>query len=123
MVTVSPPRVRVVPLQPHCFAFGGFEIQMIAAMRGARAAGADIEPLDPWARVADFDIVHVWGLDQQHVNVAHWSRLARKKVVLSALVGYTAWRSLLGGGWRRLVPRHWSRRLLDSVDAVTCVNQ
>jgi hypothetical protein len=51
----SRPIVRVIPLQPHCFAFGGFEIQMIAAMEAARAAGKAIAPLGFWSREADFD--------------------------------------------------------------------
>ena len=54
---------RVVPFQPHCFAFGGFELQMIAAMDSARAAGADVAPLDFWRREADFDVLHLWALD------------------------------------------------------------
>jgi hypothetical protein len=57
----SRPVVRVIPAQPHCFAFGGFEIQMLAAMESAWAAGADVAPLDYWRREADFDLLHFWG--------------------------------------------------------------
>lgn len=44
--TSSEPIVRVVPFQPHCFAFGGFEVQMLAAMESARTVGVNIAPLD-----------------------------------------------------------------------------
>ncbi len=118
------PVVRVLPLQPHCFAFGGFELQMIGAMESARLAGTDIEPLDPWSRQSDFDVIHCWGLDPQHENAVKWARATRKRVVISALVGYATWktslrRRLMGypsaGGWRK--------RLLGMVDALTVVNQ
>ena len=78
---LSQPIVRVVPFQPHCFAFGGFDIQMIAAMESARAAGADVAPLDFWRREADFDVLHFWGLEVQHCNAVKWARAGGKKIV------------------------------------------
>ncbi len=117
------PIVRVVPFQPHCFAFGGFELQMIAAMESARAAGANIAPLDFWKREADFDVLHLWGLDLQHNQTVKWARSGGKKTVLSTLVEYS------GKSWlRHLVssavgPARLRQAMLASVDCLTAVNE
>ncbi len=118
------PVVRVLPLQPHCFAFGGFELQMIGAMDSVRSRGLDIRPLDWWSKDDDFDIIHCWGLSAQHENAINWARTAKKKVVISVLVGYPSWTALLR---RRLSEaaglNRWRKRILNLVDAVTVVNQ
>jgi glycosyltransferase involved in cell wall biosynthesis len=118
------PVVRVVPLQPHCFAFGGFELQMIGAMESAQAGGADVAPLDFWRREADFDVLHLWGLDLQHSNTVKWAHAAGKKIVLTALVNYPGWKSWL----RHLAslavgPARLRRSMLAMIDCVTVVNQ
>ncbi|MGA2992320.1 MAG: glycosyltransferase family 4 protein, partial [Candidatus Korobacteraceae bacterium] len=112
------------PFQPHCFAFGGFELQMIASMESARAAGADIAPLDFWRREADFDIVHFWGLHQQHHETAKWAHAAGKKVVFSALVNYPGWKSWLRHMVSSMVgPARLRRAMLPIIDLITVVNQ
>ena len=118
------PVVRVLPAQPHCFAFGGFDLQMIAGMEAAQAAGIEVGPLDLWSRRDDFDIVHFWGLGAQHESTMRWCRRARKRVVLSALLSYPTWRTRLRYRipWSR-GPHAWPRRMLDLVDALTVVNQ
>ncbi len=120
----SNPVVRVVPLQPHCFAFGGFEIQMISAMEAVRETGLDISPLDFWRREADYDVLHIWGLDVQHINTAMWANRAGKKVVVTALANYPGFRSRLRH-FESLVkgPARLIRELLSSVDALTVVNE
>jgi glycosyltransferase involved in cell wall biosynthesis len=121
---ISQPIVRVVPFQPHCFAFGGFELQMIAAMESAREVGADIEPLDFWRREADFDVLHFWGLELQHANTVKWASASGKKIVLSALVNYPGWKSRL----RYLIslaigPARLRRPMLARIDCITVVNK
>ncbi len=81
--------VKYVPLQPHCFAFGGFEIQMISAMEAVRKLGFDASPLDPWSRDDDFDILHCWGLEDSHFNTIYWANISGKKVILTGLIGST----------------------------------
>ena len=119
---LSGPVVRVVPFQPHCFAFGGFEVQMLAAMESARAVGADVAPLDFWRREADFDVLHLWGLDLQHSSTVNWARAGSKRTVLSALVNYPGWKSWL----RHLAslaagPARLRRSMLAMIDCVTVV--
>ncbi len=121
---LSQPIVRVVPFQPHCFAFGGFDIQMIAAMESARAAGADVAPLDFWRREADFDVLHFWGLEVQHCNAVKWARAGGKKIVLSALVNYPGWKSWLRHMASMAVgPARLRRSMLAAIDCVTVVNK
>jgi len=121
----SRPVVRVIPAQPHCFAFGGFEIQMLAAMDSARSAGADISPLDFWRREADFDLLHFWGgmtLDNSYTM--KWANAGGKKIVLSALVDYPGWRS-----WLRYLasfatgPARLLKPTLSVLDCITVVNE
>jgi glycosyltransferase involved in cell wall biosynthesis len=117
------PIVRVVPLQPHCFAFGGFEVQMNCAMETARAAGADIAPLDFWRRDDDFDVLHLWGLDVQHLHTVKWGHADKKKIVLSALVNYPGWYSWLRHKISSIVgPARMCKSMLAEIDCLTVVN-
>lgn len=116
-------KVRVSPLQPHCFAFGGFEVQMISAMNACRDVGIDIQPLDPWSRDTGFDVLHLWGLEVAHLNSAFWANAAGKRVVLSALLPYIGLessvrrlKSWLDGRARML------SKVLACVDALVVVN-
>jgi glycosyltransferase involved in cell wall biosynthesis len=118
------PIVRVVPLQPHCFAFGGFELQMIAAMDSARAAGANIEPLDFWKREADFNTLHLWGFNLQHDYTLQWARAAGKKTVLSVLVNAPEWKAWLRHRASLAVgPARLLQSMLKAVDCITVVNE
>lgn len=117
-------KVRVSPLQPHCFAFGGFEIQMTSALNATREMGADIERLDPWSQDSNFDIYHIWGCDISHLHTAKWARLAGKKLVMSALFPYPNNHTLLRY-WASLVlgtARH-RKPLLHWLSALTVVNE
>jgi glycosyltransferase involved in cell wall biosynthesis len=119
----SLPVVRVVPYQPHCFAFGGFEVQMLSAMESARAAGVDIAPLDFWRREPDFDVAHLWGLDLQHHSTVRWASAGNKKIVLSALVSYPGWNT-----WLRhkvslaMGPARLRKHMLAEISCITVVN-
>jgi glycosyltransferase involved in cell wall biosynthesis len=81
-------RVRAVPVQPHCFNFGGFDIQMHRTLEALRSVGVDAAPLDWWSRDADFDILHVWGLAPQHQELVRLARQYGKKVALTPLLPY-----------------------------------
>ena len=77
--------VKFVQNQPHCFAFGGFEIQMISTLEAVQAAGVHADKLDPWSRDDDFDIVHLWGLELNHSKILDFATKAGKKIVMTAL--------------------------------------
>lgn len=81
-------RVKYVPFQPHCFAYGGFEIQMLSTLEAAIKSGVEAEKIDVWSRDNDFDILHCWGLGFHHYENIRWAKHANKKVVLTALLSY-----------------------------------
>ena len=79
-------KITYFPNQPHCYAFGGFELQMLSAFEAAKSQGCNVNLLDPWSRFADFDIAHIWGFEitQQH-NIIY-SKKADKKVIVTTLL-------------------------------------
>lgn len=81
-------KIRIVPGQPHAFAFGGFDIQMHRTLKVLQQLGVDARPLDFWSRDGDFDILHFWGFDPAHLTSAQFAKRYGKKIVLTPLVQY-----------------------------------
>ena len=81
-------KIKYLPCQPHCFGFGGFDLQMIHTLEAVKKAGVSGEKLNPWDRDSDFDIIHLWGLDSSNFRSALFAKKANKKIVLTALTGY-----------------------------------
>lgn len=80
--------IKYVPFQPHCFAFGGFEIQMLSTLDAVVKSGGNASKIDIWSRDNAFDILHCWGLGFHHFENIRWAKHAQKKVVLTALLSY-----------------------------------
>jgi glycosyltransferase involved in cell wall biosynthesis len=79
------------PLQAHCFAFGGFEIQMLSAYDAINEFSKDIlnlKKIDVWKKNIDFEIAHFWGLEMANFNNVYWANKSGKKVVLTVLLSY-----------------------------------
>ena len=81
-------KVKFVPYQPHCFAFGGFEVQMLSTLDAIVKSGVEAEKIDIWSRDNNFEILHCWGLGFHHYENIRWARHAKKKIVLTALLSY-----------------------------------
>jgi len=81
-------KVRVVPFQPHCFHFGGFDIQMYRVNELLRSQGIDAEPLNYWSKDGDFDVLHFWGLEPSHLITMRYAKAYGKKITLSAILPY-----------------------------------
>jgi glycosyltransferase involved in cell wall biosynthesis len=81
-------RVRTVPVQPHCFLYGGFDIQMSRTHEALRSVGVDARPLDWWSRDEQFEVLHVWGLTPQHENLVRVAKDHGIKVALTPLLPY-----------------------------------
>lgn len=78
-------KVRTVPMQPHCFCFGGFDIQMLRTLEVMKRNGIDAAPLDFWSRDGDFDVIHVWGLTSTQEIVIKTAKAYGKKVCVTHL--------------------------------------
>jgi len=117
-------RVRTVPVQPHCFLYGGFDIQMGRTHEALRSVGVDARPLDWWAREEPFEILHVWGLTAQHEELVRIAKAHGKKIALTPLLPYATPTAYL---------RHWVgtalgrkravREILRNVDVLLVVNR
>lgn len=81
-------RVKYFPYQPHCFAFGGFDMQMINAINAVVEEGVEASKLDIWSRDMDFEILHVWGIGPHNYNIIDWAKKTEKKVVATVLLPY-----------------------------------
>ena len=117
-------KVRTVPVQPHCFYFGGFDIQMHRTLDLMRSQGIDARPLDFWSRDIDFDAIHCWGLASVHYDLVRSAKCYGKKVIISALIPYMSMRARIrhiGGmiqGRRRLL-----MEMLDHTDRLFVHNE
>ncbi|HMJ69152.1 MAG TPA: glycosyltransferase family 4 protein [Cyclobacteriaceae bacterium] len=117
-------KVRFLPLQPHCFAFGGFEIQMLSTLDAVKAAGTNAEKLDVWSRSKDFDVLHVWGLDQSQYNTIYWAKREGKKVVVTALLPYmeSVYQKLRHVLFSEIGNEKYMRKICSMIDALVLVN-
>lgn len=81
-------KVRMVPVQPHCFLYGGFDMQMVRTMESLSSIGIDAMALDYWSKDINFDVLHVWGFELQHESLLRIAKSYGKKIVLSPLLPY-----------------------------------
>lgn len=79
-------KIAFLPLQPHCFAYGGFDIQMQQTADAVSNCHVEISKLDIWDRNADFDILHCWGLSFSHYENYFWAKRSGKKLVATILM-------------------------------------
>ncbi len=118
-------KVKFVPYQPHCFAFGGFEIQMLGALDAVIKAGVQAEKIDVWSKDSDFEILHCWGLGFHHYENMRWAKHAKKKIVLTALLSYY---ENFNERLRHLLSTHIKKaqyyiQIANMADAVVVVNE
>jgi glycosyltransferase involved in cell wall biosynthesis len=81
-------RVKFFPWQPHCFAFGGFDMQMLDALDSIKNVGVDASKLDIWSRDNNFDIIHLWGVGMLNYHVIDWAKKSGKLIVATVLSPY-----------------------------------
>jgi len=81
-------KIKYFPCQPHCFAFGGFDMQMINALGSVRKNGIDASKLDSWSRDSDFDIIHLWGIGPHNYQIIDWSKKSGKLIIATVLLPY-----------------------------------
>lgn len=114
-------RVKYFPCQPHCFAFGGFDIQMINTLNAVKKAGVDASKLDIWSRDNDFEIIHLWGVGPHNFQIIDWSKKSGKAIIATVLMPYhDTLRSKLGYLSRLFNVRHLIHyfKLIDKIVVV-----
>lgn len=81
-------KVKYYPFQPHCFAFGGFDMQMLNALNSVLKVGVSATEFDLWSRNQDFDIIHLWGIGPHNYQIINWSKKTEKLIVATVLLPY-----------------------------------
>ncbi len=81
-------KIKIYPNQPHCFAFGGFDMQMLNALESVNNLGINASKLDVWSRDNDFDIIHLWGIGTHNYHIINWAKKSEKKIVATVLIPY-----------------------------------
>lgn len=117
--------VRYLPYQPHCFSFGGFDLQMIHTLDAVKEAGVKAIKLNPWDRDNAFDIIHLWGLDIANYRNIVFAKKDKKKIVMTTLSGY------VGGmkedlKWKvrnRLRSYAFYREMTSKIDSLVLLNE
>ena len=98
-------KVKYFPCQPHCFAFGGFDLQMLNTLDAVIKAGVEASRLDIWSRDNDFDIIHLWGVGPYNYHLIDWAKKAGKKIIATVLSPYyDTFKSKLGFFYRHFFP-------------------
>jgi glycosyltransferase involved in cell wall biosynthesis len=73
------------PFQPHCFAYGGFDIQMNRVIDLLKETDVNTIRIDFWDKDSRFDVAHFWGATESHTPIIYFCKERNIKVVLSAL--------------------------------------
>lgn len=123
--------VNHFPLQAHCFAFGGLELQMLAAIDAANKVAhpnnqdVKVNKIDVWSRDAAFDIAHFWTLSPANALNIYWAKQAGKKIVVTALLGtYSTFRERLRHFISsRVYNVRMSMEIVPQVDALVVLNE
>jgi len=73
------------PAQPHCFAYGGFDIQMNRVIDLLNHDSGDNIRINPWQKDCKFDIAHFWGAELSHSLTFRFCKERNIPCVISAL--------------------------------------
>jgi glycosyltransferase involved in cell wall biosynthesis len=119
-------KIRYLPCQPHCFSFGGFDLQMINTLNALKNNfNIDIDKLNPWDRNNDFDIIHLWGLDASNFRTAYFAKKNNKKIVLTALTGYISSNISFYKNYflNKLQLFNYNQKLINLIDVLVVLNE
>ena len=111
------------PAQPHCFAYGGFDIQINRVIDLLQARGIASVRVNPWEQKCDFKIAHFWGGHESHALAYRFCRERGIPSVFSVLLPNPPSALMFG-----LRARAWARRLVKgqqfyaNADAVLVIN-
>ncbi|MGV8934015.1 MAG: glycosyltransferase family 4 protein [Gallionellaceae bacterium] len=111
------------PAQPHCFTYGGFDMQMNRVIDLMSADGVKSIRVNPWDQKSRFTIAHFWGGEDSHAIALRFCRERGIRTVFSVLLpnppSSHAWRLRARGWLRRMVK---GSVLFACADLVTVIN-
>ena len=111
------------PAQPHCFAYGGFDIQMNRVIDRISAENVPVVRINPWDRGVSFGVAHFWGGDESHATALRFCMERDIRTVVSVLLP-----NVSGASAKKLAARGFVRRLVigppisTKADIVTVIN-
>jgi glycosyltransferase involved in cell wall biosynthesis len=117
-------KIKYYPCQPHCFAFGGFDMQMLNALDAVNKTGLDASQLDIWSRDKDFEIIHIWGVGPHNYHIIDWAIKSKKKIIATVLLPYYDTLRLKLSYFRHYNST-WQKQLLSyygKIDKIVVVN-
>lgn len=125
---MHPLSVGIIPHIPYAFGHGGLEVQQDRTMQALRELGVDVQPIDPWKRSFDADLLHVFGSEyHQGVHVDRATSLGIPTVVTSMFMMMQArWKFSVWKAIDRFLPpttQTIRRRILHAADAVIAINR
>ena len=82
-------KVIYFPNQPHSFAFGGFEYQMLNAFKSVQLTNeVEVEKFNLWERSINYDLIHLWGITEHNYKIIDYCGKNKKKIFASVLLPY-----------------------------------
>jgi glycosyltransferase involved in cell wall biosynthesis len=82
-------KVAYFPYQPHSFAFGGFEYQMLNAFKSIQInSETEVTKFDLWKKKMDYDILHLWGITEHNFHIIDYCQKNNKKIYATVLLPY-----------------------------------
>lgn len=118
-------KIKYCPYQPHCFAFGGFDMQMLNALDAVNKTGLDASKLDIWSRDNDFDIIHIWGVGPGNYHIIDWAIKSKKIIIATVLIPYNDTLRLKLSSLKHFNSA-WKKQLIsyyDKIDRIVVVNE
>jgi glycosyltransferase involved in cell wall biosynthesis len=112
------------PAQPHCFVYGGFDIQMNRVIDLLEAKGTSSIRVNPWDETCNFTVAHFWGGDESHALAFRFCRERGIPTIFSVLLPNPT-----SSFDFRQRARAWARRLIKgkqyyaNADAVLVINE
>jgi glycosyltransferase involved in cell wall biosynthesis len=111
------------PAQPHCFAYGGFDIQMNRVIDLLNSDYGGNIRINPWQKECKFDIAHFWGAELSHSVAFRFCKERNIPCVVSVLIpnhGLNSIFAMKAKGFARTLIK--GKSFFADADIVTVIN-
>lgn len=124
---MHPLHVGIVPHVPYALAYGGLELQQDRTIEALRALGVMVDQLDPWKRMFDAQLMHVFGSEYHQAAVIERAHTQGIPLVVTSMfmMMQPRWRFRLWRAIDRVLPpntQRLRRRNLQAAKAVIAIN-